>query len=235
MGSAKHSYGAMLRRRQALRRGFTLLEVIVAIGITALISVLIYSTFHAMNHSRSKMVAVADRYQQGRASLERMARELSSAFISAHRNFANVQNIRQTGFFGSRDRVDFTAFAHRRLKRDAHESDQAELSFFVSRDPEDGSLDLARRLDKFIDDDPTRGGIVQVMAENLRELNFSYLDPMTGEWVDSWDSVQATSQPGRLPAQVAIVLVLEDEQGDPITFQTKVAVAMQLPLSFATD
>jgi len=207
----------------------------VCIGITAMISVLVYSTFHGMNRTRGKMVAIGDRYQQGRAALSRMARELSSSFLSAHRNFAALQNTRQTAFIGTSDRVDFTAFAHLRLKRDAHESDQAELSYFLSRDPADGSTDLVRRISKYIDDEPERGGIVQVMAENVSELQLRYLDPVTGEWLESWDSMQATSQPNRLPSQVAIVLTIEDDQGEPATFQTKVTLHMQLPISFATD
>jgi general secretion pathway protein J len=225
-------------KRAAL--GFTLLEVMVSIGIVAMIGVLIYGAFHGMSRSRRNITHVLDRHQQGRAALTRMTRELGSAFISAHLPIGQMQITRQTAFIGSdqsgADRVDFTAFAHRRLARDAHESDQAEISYFGSRDPDTGNLDLVRRIDKTIDEDPSRGGIVQVLAENIESLDIAYLDPVTGEWLETWDSTQPAAQLGRLPAQVWITIMLAGGPGgEAIQFLTKATLPIQLPLTFAAS
>ncbi|MBW2526428.1 MAG: general secretion pathway protein GspJ [Deltaproteobacteria bacterium] len=219
----------------------TLLEVLVSIAIVAMIGTLLYGAFHGMTRSRSNMDLVNDRYQQGRAALSRMARELSASFLSAHEPFSaqmgTQQAHRQTAFIGSdsnpTDRVDFTSFSHRRLGADSHESDQNELSYFAARDPDTGNLDLVRRESRYIDDDPAHGGVVQVLAENIDSFEVQYLDPMTGEWVESWDSTQPAGQFGRLPMQIWIVLVLNGGPGGTTTFQTKVGVHIQLPLSFA--
>jgi general secretion pathway protein J len=219
----------------------TLLEVLVSIAIVAMIGTLIYGAFHGMNRSRTNMDVVNDRYHQGRGALSRMARELSASFLSAHEPFGAQmgaqQSYRQTAFLGGddrpADRVDFTSFSHRRLRADSHESDQNELSYFASRDPDTGNLDLVRRESKYIDDDPAHGGIVQVLAENIDSFDVQYLDGMTGEWVESWDSTQPAAQLGRLPAQIWIVLVLNGGPGGTTTFQTKVPIAIQLPLTFA--
>ncbi len=225
-------------RSHRRQRGFSLIEVLVSIGVIALVCMLIYSAFRGMSGARDTMIQVSDRHHEGRSALARMSRELSSAFISAHRNFLDLQATRETAFIGDNgnpSRVDFTAFAHQRLRRDAHESDQAELSYFLSRNPDGDGYDLVRRIAKQIDEEPGRGGIIQVMASNVEELELRYLDPLTGEWIDSWDSTQPAAQPGRLPAQVWIRLVLTNRPGhNPITFQTKAVVAMQLPIQFAT-
>lgn len=231
----------MTHAQRSSRRGMTLLEVLVSIAIVAMIGTLLYGAFHGMNRSRTNMDVVNDRYHQGRAALSRMAREMSAAFLSAHEPFGAQlgaqQSPRQTAFIGGdsrpADRVDFTSFSHRRLRADAHESDQNELSYFAAQDPDTGNLDLVRRESKYIDDDPAHGGTVQVLAEDIESFDVQFLDPMTGEWVDSWDSTQPAAQFGRLPMQVSVLLVLNGGPGGTTTFQTKVALPIQLPLQFA--
>ncbi len=231
-----------MRRRSAARscqqRAFSLLEVMVAVAIVAMVGVLIYGAFLGMSRSRTNMVQVADRHQQGRQAIDRMARELGAAFISAHEPLTQMQYSRKTAFVGhdqaSSDRVDFTAFANLRLARDSHESDQAEISYFATRDPDTGNLDLVRRLSRYIDDDPTKGGLVQVLAENISGFELKYMDSITGEWGETWDSTQPTAQLGRLPSQVWITLWMADGPGGaPIKFETKATLAIQLPLNFA--
>jgi general secretion pathway protein J len=194
-----------------------------------------------MGRTRKGLSRMADRYHQGRTALSRVARELQSAYLSRHLPLDQNAIVSKTAFVGEdsspADRVDFTAFAHRRLARDAHESDQSEIGFFAARDPEEsGKLDLVRRESKRIDLEPTRGGIIQVLAEDIESFTLQYLDPMTLEWVDTWDSTQPAAQLDRLPSQIWVTLVLKGGPGDrPIKFETKVPIAMQVPLAFAAQ
>ncbi len=224
-------------RRRA--RGLTLLEVMVAVAILAMVSVLIYGAFDGLNRGKKNLGRLNDRYHQGRAALERMSLELSSAFLSQHQPPTEQQIRRLTIFAGSTgspaDRLDFTSFSHRRLMHDAHESDQNEISYFGSPDPNvSGKIDLARREASIIDIDPKRGGEVNVLVDDIELFDLRYLDPMTGMWTETWDTMQATGQPNRLPLEVKITLVLKGgADGKPITFVTKVPIPMQAPLSFA--
>lgn len=227
-------------RRGARERGLTLLEVMVSIGILALVGTLIYGAFDGMSRSRRGLGEINDRYHQGRGAIARLSRELQSAFLSAHQPLQLIHAVRQTAFIGKNgtpaDRVDFTSFSHRRLGRDAHESDQNELGYFASRDPEADrpKIDLVRREAKYIDLEPDKGGVVQVVAEDIESFELEYLDPQTGEWTDTWDSTQAAGQLNRLPLQVKITLVLNGgPHGQPIAFMTKAPIAMQAPIAFA--
>ena len=192
-----------------------------------------------MSRSRQGLARINDRYHQGRGAISRMSRELESAFISAHQPPVVSQAVRTTAFIGtdssSMDRVDFTSFSHRRLARDVHESDQNELSYFTSRDPDHSDkTDLARRESAVLDLEPTKGGVVNVLAEDIETFDLSYLDPATGEWIDTWDSSQPAGQYGRLPLQVKITLVLKGGIGEkPVKLMTKVPLGTQLPLAFA--
>ncbi|KYF47322.1 general secretion pathway protein GspJ [Sorangium cellulosum] len=225
------------RRRRRRAGGVTLLEVLVSVGILALIGTLIYGAFDGMSRARSGISRMSDRYHQGRAAIARISREIQTAFLSRHQPADRNIVVRLTAFTGEdsspADRVDFTSFAHRRLLRNARESDQCEIGYFGSRDPERDKLDLVRREAKTIDLEPTRGGVVNVLAEDIESFNVQYLDPITGEWTDSWDSTQPAAQLERLPSQVWVTLVLNGGPGgEPIKFETKVPIPLQVPIAF---
>lgn len=223
----------------ALSRGLTLLEVMVAVAVLAMVGVLIYGA--AFGLTRSKTVVGHDnaRYREGRAALRRINDELSAAYLSMHQPINPALGARITIFAASNgspaDRVDFTSFAHIRVARDAHESDQTELSYFGSPDPDvSGKVDLARRAQPLIDLDPRRGGQVNVLAEDIDLFDLRYLDPVSGMWQDTWDTTQAAGQIGRLPLQVKVTLVLRDgPAGKNIPFVTRVQLQMTSALNFA--
>jgi general secretion pathway protein J len=224
--------------RRHVSRGLTLLEVMVAVGILAMVAVLTYGAFDGLSRGKRNLGRLNDRYHQGRAALSRISMELSSAFLSLHQPPNEQQIHRLTIFAGSNqspaDRIDFTSFSHRRLVRDSHETDQNEISYFGSPDPNvSGKVDLARREAAMIDLEPKRGGEVNVLAEDIDLFDVKYLDATTGMWTETWDSSQSTGQLGRLPYEIKLTLVLKGgADGKPITFTTKMSMPMQAPLSF---
>ncbi|MEO6602084.1 MAG: prepilin-type N-terminal cleavage/methylation domain-containing protein [Polyangiaceae bacterium] len=227
-------------------RAFTLVELLVAIVVLSLISMLIYSAFSSMKRSREGIERLDDRYREGRLAMTRMTRELQSAYISLHAPINSALLIQKTAFIGSvgtpADRLDFDSFSNRRLDRNSHISDQCELSYFGSPNPAlSGVTDLARRVSTTLDLDPKRGGRVEVLATDIDLFDLQYLDPQSGNWVDTWDTTQAvTGQPARLPVQVRILLVLNggSRQGEsrgqrPIRLITKVSLPIENGLNFA--
>lgn len=222
-------------------RGMTLLEVLVSVAILALVATLIYGAFDGMQKSNTGIARIDERYHQGRQALARMSNELQTAFLTLQQPQLPTAAVRTSLFLGTdsgqSDRVDFTSFSHRRLMRNVHESDQNELSYFMGRDPEkNDKYDLLRREQKEIDLDPTKGGVVSVLCEDVTAFDVQYLEPLTDTWLDSWDSSQPTSTYtfNRLPLQVRIRLVLKGGEADqPIRLATKVGLGLQSPLSFA--
>jgi general secretion pathway protein J len=228
----------MSRARRSLSRGMTLLEVMVAVAVLAAVSVLIHGVMTSLSKGKKGEAIRAERVHQGREAMLRIVRDLSSAYISMHVPAIPALLTERTAFVGRSsspyDRVDFTAFAHLRTEKDSHESDQAEVGYFVSRDPDvDDKMDLVRREQTPIDFDPLRGGIINVVAENVQEFHLRYLDPMTSQWVTTWDSMQVSGQPNRLPLEVEITIVLKGVgSGPPYSYTTKVFLPLQQPLSF---
>jgi general secretion pathway protein J len=227
-------------------RGFTLVELLVAIVVLSMISILIYNAFASMKRSREGIERVDDRYREGRLAMARMIRELQSAYISLHAPLNTSLLIQRTAFVATTgtpaDRLDFNSFSNRRLDKNSHVSDQCELSYFGSPNPElSGVTDLARRISTTLDLDPKKGGRVDVLATDIDLFDLQYLDPMSGNWVDTWDTTQTlTGQPARLPIQVRILLVLNGgsrqgyERGQgTIRLLSKVSLPIDNALNFA--
>jgi len=224
--------------RRGEQRGMTLLELLVSLAILAMMSLLIYGAFDSMNRGIKGEELRSERGREGRDALLRISRELSSAFLSMH-NPTNLALItRKVAFTGQHsapfDRVDFAAFAHRRIVKDSRESDQCEVGYSVVQDPDVGDkMDLVRREQTPIDQDPVRGGVVNVLVENVELFSLKYLDAVNGIWSDTWDTTLVNAQYNRLPLEVKIAITLRGRPGlDSTTFTTKVMMPMISPLSF---
>ncbi len=234
-----------MRRVGRSLRGMTLVEIMLTIGLIAMVSVLIYGTFQTLGRGRQMEQRRAERTREGRQALDRITREMQSAYISMHQPANVALVVRNTGFVsamsGDFARVDFTSFAHRRLLRDAKESDQAEVSYFTAHDDRPQSrdrsrgekLDLVRREQTPIDTDFRKGGIVQVLAEGVKEFRVKFFEPSTGQWIDRWDSTQTNMQFGRIPIEVRVTLVLMAEPpAAEIRLTTKFMLPLVAPLGF---
>ncbi len=227
-----------LARRRSRARGLTLIEVLVSMAILSMIAVLIYADFDSLGHAKKVETIRGDRARQARSGMLRISRELSGAFLSMH-NPANLAlQVRMTAFVGQNsspfDRLDFASFSHKRVEANAHESDQAEIGYFASPDPDvEGKMDLVRREQTPMDMDPKKGGAVNVLVEDIESFDIRYLDPTTNQWTETWDTLQPTGQFNRMPLEVRITLTLKNAPSglDPV-YTTKVMMPMQQPLSF---
>ena len=220
------------------RGRLTLIEVLISVTILALVASLI-RRLRRDEPQPGRLGRINDRYTRAQRPVAHVARAAERLHLRSPAP-GDHPGRPQHGVLGqdssTTDRIDFNSFSHRRLSRDAHESDQNELSYFVSRDPEapGQKMDLVRRESPLLDLEPDKGGVIQVLCEDIESFDVQYLDQTTGEWSDTWDSSQPAAQYGRLPLQVRITLLLRGGIGDqPIKLVTKIPLTMQAPLSFA--
>ena len=219
------------------KRGFTLLEIIVAVAITAAIGATIAAAFTSGFRAKELIESEAEQYRGLRSSLDRMAREVAAAFVSDRydqRRYRD-QNDRPTNFIGSRDRLLFTSLAHQRLYADAKESDQMVVEYFVRSSTKKGAhgqQDLIRRENPNVygEDKMERGGVEDVLLENVKRVEFSYWDSDQKDWVNDWDT-RRIEKKSILPTRVRIVLVRSDESGHEqrYTTETRVMLNTEIP------
>src|SRR6185295_4914578 len=151
------------------RRGFTLLELIVAVTVLAFVTLLLYGAFSGMKHTRDGLTRVQDRYREGRTALARLVRDLQGAYISQHLPINQQITVLKTAFMAHRgtpaSRVDFNSFTNIRRDRNSHVSDQLELSYFAEDSIDTpGTYDLLRRSSQYPDLKADKGGRIDVVC-----------------------------------------------------------------------
>jgi len=220
-------------------RGFTLMEVMVAIAIVSGMMVLLWGTFSLTVASKKKVERIEDRYHQLRMAMTRMAREISMAYLS--KNDEPSKRKPRTQFFGQRnstvDDLLFSGMAHVRLQENAKECDQSLVRYYAAPDPEDRSVtNLMRRESRRLGvEHPGEDGPAYIMLEDIEELHFEYFDEQNNEWRETWNTTSADGQPDRLPIKVRIALTLRDETGKEVTFRSATRIYMQDPLWFTVQ
>ena len=217
-----------------LNRGFTLMEVMIAVAITALMGTVVAMAFQTGFNAKEVVEADADRYRMLRTAMNRMVREVGSAYVSDRYDLKRFrdQNDRPSNFVGERDRLLFTTFAHQRLYTDAKESDQAVVEYFVESSNErgaNGRQDLKRRVNPNVGERMDRGGTTDVLYEGVKGLEFSYWDSEKKDWDDEWDT-RRTERKSILPTRVRIVLVALDENGKEARYTTQARIMLNTEL-----
>ncbi|HLT29828.1 MAG TPA: type II secretion system protein GspJ [Myxococcaceae bacterium] len=220
-----------MRRRS---RGFTLMEVMIAAAVVALMGMTVAVAFQTSARARDIVVQDNILYRQIRISLTRMSRELGSAFVSDKYdpNRYRDQNDRPTNFIGQRDRITFTTFAHQRLYTDSKQSDQAVVEYRVepARETERrGQRDLIRRVNPLVQGDILRGGDEDVLFENIDALELSYWDSERQEWEDEWDT-RRVERMNTLPTRVRVTLRAKDENGEDRRYSTQARIMLNTVL-----
>ena len=219
------------------RRGFTLLEVMIAVAVMAMIGGLTWKSFDGAYGLKQRVEQAEDRDQTVRGALDRIAREVSMTFLSEHYDRKRFRE-RPTLFRlrdGRREAdVLFTSFGHERLHVDAKESDQALFEYSVGPDPKDGSKrDLFRRVKPLLDEDPERGGEKAVLAEGVVAFSVEAWEPKDREWRAEWNSNGADRTGGVLvPPRVKLTLTVRGEDGKDKTYTTQAKIFLTQPLDF---
>jgi general secretion pathway protein J len=211
-------------------RGFTLLELMIAVAITAAIGGMVAGAFAQLDRAAEVARDQDERYAGARLALSRLSRELSMAFVSEHYDRARFRD-RPTLFQGREDELLFTTMAHQRLYRGARESDQAVVEYTVERDDETREEALFRREKVRLDDEPDRGGRTDLVASHVKKLELRYWDPKRKDWSREW-STRSSEHMNELPERIRLTLTVGLADGRTETFTTEARVAITAPLDF---
>jgi general secretion pathway protein J len=211
-------------------RGFTLLEVMIAVAITAVIGSMAAGIYQQIDRAATVAREQGERYAGARLALTRLSREVSMAFLSEHYDRSQFRD-RPTLFKGDSDTLLFSTMAHVRLAQDAKESDQSMVEYRVERDPLSGEDALFRREKARLDDEPDRGGRKDLVATHVKRLSLQYWDLRRKEWVREW-STRTPERLNELPTRVRVELEVKLADGRIEKFTTQSKVAITAPLEF---
>jgi len=218
------------------RRGFTLMEVVIAIAITSFIGVVIGVSFNTTIQNKEIIEGQAEHYRMLRTAMNRMVREIGGAYISDRYDAKRYRDAydRPSNFVGKRDDLVFTTLSHQRLYSDAKESDQMVVEYSVkssSAPKARGRMDLIRRENVRLEErSMERGGTEDTLFEGAKKIEFQYWNSERKEWEDEWDT-RRTERKSILPTRVKITLTATDENGKEVkyTTQTRIMLNTEFP------
>lgn len=210
--------------------GFTLIEIVIAVTITAFIGATMAIAFNGAVGAKDTVEATSERYRMLRAAMSRMTREISAAYISERYDAKRYRDAfdRPTNFVGTREKLMFTSLAHQRLYGDAKESDEMVVEYYVRSSTEKnvkGRTDLIRRERPQIEERMDRGGTEDVLFEDAKKIEFQYWNSERKQWDDEWDT-RRTEKKSILPTRVRVVLTAIDETGKEARYTTQMRIAL---------
>jgi len=215
-------------------QGFTLLEVMIAMTILAVMSMLLYTSMSQTITGKEETQKKDTVNHMVSLAFTKMANDLQMSFLLPGPEFLGTEGFRKTVFKGTEERMDFPSFSHVRYFKDVPETDFGEVGYSLeeSKEEEGGKI-LMRRESKVLDDKPEEGGTLDPLVERVKELRFEYYDPKKKEWQKSWDSSQLENA-NQLPRAVKIEIKVEDPTSEePLTFTTIAEVKLHgAPINF---
>lgn len=222
----------MIRRgKSGLERGFTLVELLIAIFIFAIVISSVYGTYRAtfrIINGSEEQLAIS---RNGRVALERIIDDLKSV-VAGPGGELRGERRDQAGFRS--DNLAFISSSHLALSAKDTLAGSTAIEYTAERNSASGLFDLYRS-DRVLlpggkqeESEPRR----DVLAQGLREVNFSYVDT-DGKIIDEWQNDGGTDaavgerqEIPSLPKLVYIKLVFAQatDSEDGTVFKTAIAL-----------
>jgi general secretion pathway protein J len=207
-------------------RGFTLIEMMLAIGVMALILAMLAGSFSTIAHSKVHAEGRLMVDREGRALLWQLTKELRNAVYTPYSssNTALFGNGHMSGGVAV-DTLTLSTFSggHRRALTGM--TPETIVTYNLTANPDQQGWFVLNRSQQsgLLTSNPAPQ--VTVLANNVLSLHFRYFD---GEkWGESWDS-PSLPRGRQLPVAVAIQVQMAAPGGRVMDFATQVTVPMAI-------
>jgi prepilin-type N-terminal cleavage/methylation domain-containing protein len=204
--------------RNSQSGGFTLLEVLLAMAILAVILTVIYASFSTAGKNIEQAEAIRDETDLARTLIARLSVDIANAYPKQSGDFPAVPTI----FYGKKEEVDGGGGAgaekirHDSIdlttltnwhRRDSKEMQLWEVGYFFREKPDGKGYALFRREKRELSKDvpALEGGVEYEITDQVESLQLTYSNDGSTWTDDGWDSRSRF----RLPKMVDIALTLD--------------------------
>lgn len=168
--------------KKASVRGFTFIELILAVSIFAVVAMAVFSTFGSGISAWRKVQEAQKLHQEIRLGLEKMALDLENATSYSQKDDS-------LNFAGEKDGLSFYSLVENLQSDPVHR--QLRKITYSLEDP-----DLKRLEQTFAESvQETKGKELEVLASGFKRLSLFYCYQQEGEppykWKDTWNDAQA--------------------------------------------
>lgn len=207
--------------------GFTLLEMLIAVTIVAVMAVALWAVFRISVDSWAKGTQFIDTNQKQRSTLDLVKRQIASTYGVIAPIDLQAGGAIYPIFFGSETSVQFISLNSLRFQ---DSPGLTMVSYDLIRDPQ-GDQVLVEHEQQYLGLDPTRETIFDrrddrgtTLFDNLTEFTFEYFDPgavdRPPQWVRSWDARDI----GQMPAAISMTMIVRDSKGGLLNRQLVIPI-----------
>jgi len=207
-------------------RGFTLIEMMLAIGVLALILAMLASSFSTIAHSKVHAEGRLMVDREGRALLWQLTKELRNAVQTPY-TASNVA-LFGNGHMGNGapiDTITLSTFSGGHRKALTGLTPETIVTYNLTANPNQQGWYLLQRSQQSGLLTSTVSPQTTTLADNILSLHFRYFDGQ--KWGESWES-SSLPQGRQLPVAVAIQIKMAAPGGRVMDFATQVTVPMAI-------
>ena len=189
--------------------GFTLIEVLLALALSAILLTTVYWTYFSINRSIDAATESHDAMETGRGLIELLKRDVRGITLAKFPLVATIDEIdgQKVGA------IEFTTTAH--LGQDTHQLTR--VGYALVQDS-NGKKILVRRQTKNLREEVVEFDMTSELSDIVSGFSLGFYDGT--DWVDNWDSKTRNG----LPKQVRITLDISDRKGKTKTFTAEESI-----------
>ena len=217
------------------RRGFTLLEILIAIFIFAVVLTTIFTSYTGTFRIIDETESQTDVYAMARIVLARIQEDLESISFKETKTSEPEESFPQSAMFlgenneingRDADSLRFLSRAHLIFNEKDENPGIARISYYVSENEEGDSLVLYRSDTPELEEPPGEGTGGLILCDGLFSMDVTYYDA-DGEVYEDWDS-SGDEFKNKLPKMVSILLEFGNDENHEKQhkFMTSVALPM---------
>ena len=203
--------------RNALQRGFTLMEVLLAVAITAVVMTTVTMTFRLTLEARDVVDNLAESTEAGPRIMNLIERDLRGLWTQNIRNNAVLRGRNMDVGSFEADRIDMLTTTDSvgtvlNSQNQPRRSPVNEVGYWLKQNPRYRDLmELWRREDPLVDDELITQGSFQMVHDRLKSFRITYYRTLgyEAEELNEWDSSFADE----LPRRIKVEFTLERRRG----------------------
>ena len=183
-------------------RGFTLIEMLVAVTVSSVILLMVYTAYSSVIKSVNYGKTNSSYYERLNFALRRINTDISNLYWQSDRKNLNFICTLKSGS----SILNFITAEHRDLKMLYNLKDQVpvsdvhEVGFYLKKSSDKDSFELIRRCSIGYDDSPEEGGSEEILLKNVKSLKFQF--KYRSDWTPEWDSRETK----RIPSIIKTVI-----------------------------
>ncbi|MBI3621917.1 MAG: prepilin-type N-terminal cleavage/methylation domain-containing protein [Nitrospirae bacterium] len=195
--------------------GFTLLELLLAVALLAVVAATVFASFRATTSAIDRATLRGASAQAARVVLSRLSDELTAAEWDEQRDETFFTGATEEQGGGSIGRLQFTSRSHVWYPTQPPAVELAVINYQAESGPHGVQLWREEQSNPFL----LSGGLERVMmADGLAGVEFRFY--AKGEWATAWN----TTDRHALPDLVELVLTFAETEGSREEFRTLVSL-----------